>query len=449
MNLTVQYGLANQTLISALIALFVIGLCLFLAKRQRRKIILQERALNNLTQGVNMFDAHSRIVLCNQRYIQMYALSDKIVKPGCTLRELIQHRKETGLFTGDVDQYCKTILDGIAKNPTSTAEVTASDGRLVHVINHRLPDGGWVSTHEDVTEIRKAKQERSAIRDLEERRSMIEKAISAFRPQIEALLASVDSSAAAMRSTAKALFDSSDQTKQRAESAVSSSRDASKNVEAAAVAAEELSLSIGEICRQLNNTSESVRLAAGEAQTTDSEIAGLATDAQKIGDVVKLIRDIAGQTNLLALNATIEAARAGEAGKGFAVVASEVKSLAVQTAKATEDIANYIQAVQNSTGSAVNAIRQIATRMRGINEATTGVAAAIDEQSAATGEISQSIANAASGTGNAVSMLGAVSGAASDTRNAAEVVLGASDTVGKAVTNLRSEVETFLTKVAV
>ncbi len=173
-----------------------------------------------------------------------------------------------------------------------------------------------------------------------------------------------------MRSTAGILFGSSDQTTQRAESAVGAFNEASTNVETAAVAAEELSRSIAEISRQLTHTGNIVGLATDEARATDGEIAGLAQGAQKIGDVVKLIRNIAGQTNLLALNATIEAARAGEAGKGFAVVASEVKSLAVQTAKATEEIANHILAVQDSTSGAVEAIRQIAARMQEINQNT-------------------------------------------------------------------------------
>ena len=135
-----------------------------------------------------------------------------------------------------------------------------------------------------------------------------------------------------------------------------------------------------------------------EAETTNEQIAGLADAAQKIGDVVKLIRDIAGQTNLLALNATIEAARAGEAGRGFAVVASEVKSLAVQTAKATEEIASQILAVQGSTTSAVDAIRNIAGRMKEISSYTSAVAASVEQQNAATGEISQNVAGAAQGT---------------------------------------------------
>src|SRR4029077_19993695 len=173
-----------------------------------------------------------------------------------------------------------------------------------------------------------------------------------------------------------------------ADGAVSASNEASTNVETAAVAADELSGSIHEIGRQLARTTDIVRAAVGEAQGTNQQITALSQAAQKIGDVVKLIRTIAGQTNLLALNATIEAARAGESGKGFAVVASEVKSLAVQTAKATEDISKLIGAVQTSTGSAVDAIGRIAIRMQEIDSYATAVSAAVEEQSAATGEIS-------------------------------------------------------------
>jgi methyl-accepting chemotaxis protein len=278
---------------------------------------------------------------------------------------------------------------------------------------------------------------------------VIDTAITAFRPKIESLLTSVSDNAVSLAQTATSLFSASSQTTQRAESAAAAFHEASTNVETAAVAADELARSIAEISRQLSHATNIVDQAAGEARSTDEQITSLATGAQKIGDVIKLIRDIAEQTNLLALNATIEAARAGEAGKGFAVVASEVKSLAVQTAKATEDIASHIQGVQGSTSAAVDAIRQIAERMQEINQYTTAVASSVEEQNAATGEISHNVAGAAAGTNHVVTVLGEVSGAAADTRSSAEIVLGASKTVSSAVSDLRGEVEDFLKKVAV
>jgi len=404
-------------------------------------------ALNNMSQGLNMFDPQGRITLLNTPYLEMYRLDPEVVKPGCTLKRLIQHRKETGLFSGDVESYVRKIFDG--KDRSQAHYVQASDGRIVLAKNEPLPGGGWLSTHEDVTAQRRVEQERAVIRDQEERRSAIDSAIASFRPTAEKLLSSVSSSASAMRSTASALFGSSEQTSQRAESAVQAFNEASANVETAAVAADELSGSIGEISRQLIHTKDIVGAATSEARATDGEIASLADGAQKIGDVVKLIRNIAGQTNLLALNATIEAARAGEAGKGFAVVASEVKLLAVQTAKATEDIANHILAVQDSTSAAVEAIRQIAERMHEINENTAAVAASVEQQNAATGEISRNVAGAAEGTAHVVGVLSNVANAATQTRASAEVVRDASEAAERAVADLRIEVEDFLGKVAV
>ena len=436
------------SLTAVAVCIAALMLNIILHRRLRAQNRRLSTALNNMSQGLNMFDEQGRITLLNRRYLEMYKLSPDIVKPGCTLHALIQHRKDTGLFSGDVAAYCKKILDGIGKGESSQHYVQASDGRIVLAKNELLPDGGWVSTHEDVTEQRHAEAERAAIRGQEQRRTVIDAAIASFRPQVEKLLSSVSNSATAMRSTAATLLGSSDQTSQRAESAVHAFNEASANVETAAVAANELSHSIAEISRQLTHTSSVVGLATGEARATDNEIAGLATGAQKIGDVIKLIRTIAGQTNLLALNATIEAARAGEAGKGFAVVASEVKSLAVQTAKATEEIASHILAVQNSTASAVEAIRQIATRMQEINEYTAAVAASVEQQNAATGEISHNVASAAQGTSQVVAVLGEVAGAATETRFSAEVVRDASESAEAAVANLRLEVEDFLAKVA-
>jgi methyl-accepting chemotaxis protein len=261
-------------------------------------------------------------------------------------------------------------------------------------------------------------------------------------------LRGVGDGAQTMRATAATLFSNSGQTSHCAHSAVAASNEASTNVETAAVAADELSGSIGEIGRQLAATTKIVRSAVGETKSTDGEIAALAQAARKIGDVIKLIRAIAGQTNLLALNATIEAARAGEAGKGFAVVASEVKSLAVQTAKATEDIASLISAVQTSTSSAVAAIGRIATRMQEIDGCATAVSAAVEEQNAATAEISENVASAAGGAKLVEAVLAEVAGAATETRASADSVNSAAQAVEAAADELRREIEGFLARVA-
>jgi methyl-accepting chemotaxis protein len=446
---TLLTSIAGEAMLMAGLCIVALALAGAFYRRQLAQNHRLSTAVNNMSQGLNVFDGHGRITLLNQRYLEMYQLSPDIVKPGCTLQRLIQHRKDTGLFAGDVESYCRKIIDVMTQGKSMSHYVPASDGRIVLAKNEPLPGGGWVSTHEDVTEQRHAEQERAAIRGQEQRRVTIDTAIATFRPMVEKLLSSVSGSATAMRSTAGTLFGSSDTTSQRAESAVQAFHEASANVETAAVAANELSHSIAEISRQLTHTSNIVELATSEAHSTDGEIAGLAEGAKKIGDVIKLIRDIAGQTNLLALNATIEAARAGEAGRGFAVVASEVKSLAVQTAKATEEIANHILGVQNSTASAVDAIRQIAARMQEINQFTSAVAVAVEQQNSATGEISHNVASAAQGTGHVVAVLGDVAGAATETRASAEVVRDASATVETAVANLRLEVEDFLAKVAV
>jgi methyl-accepting chemotaxis protein len=191
-----------------------------------------------------------------------------------------------------------------------------------------------------------------------------------------------------------------------------------------------------------------VRLSVSEAQATNAQVSGLAEAAGKIGNVLKLIRDIAGQTNLLALNATIEAARAGEAGRGFAVVASEVKSLAVQTSKATEEIAALITAVQDSSTTAVEAIRRIAERMQEINQYTSACAASLQQQNAATDEIAHNVTSAARGAALFGSVLSEVTGAASETHGSAQSLLAASQSVEAGASDLRAEVERFLEKVA-
>ena len=427
--------------------LIVIAILGVLSYRHRGRKLHLSAALDHMPQGLCVYDATERLLLCNKRYIEMYGFSTDVVHPGCTLLDVLEHRVTLGTLSGNAVDYRANLLTAIRAGRTTNNLINSGNGRIISVINTPMPGGGWVGTHEDVTEQRQLEKERDEMAGRETRRRIIDAAIATFRGQMDKLLKTVGSSADAMRRTAATLSTSSGETFHHTEGAVQVSTEASSNVKTAAVAADELATSIAEIGRQLELTNKVVQVAVGEAKATDGEIEGLATAAQKIGDVVKLIRDIAGQTNLLALNATIEAARAGESGRGFAVVASEVKTLAVQTAKATEDIAGQILAVQSSTASAVDAIRRIAERMSEINRYTSSVAASIEQQSAATGQISRNVANAAQGSNVVVSVLSKVSDAATNTRACAHTMLDGSQAVEAAVSELRNEVEQFLAKV--
>ncbi|MGA2891675.1 MAG: methyl-accepting chemotaxis protein [Xanthobacteraceae bacterium] len=405
-------------------------------------------ALNHMSQGLCMFDKFRRVVLYNRQYLDMYKLSPAIVKPGCTLRELMQHRKDTGLFTGDVDEYCNGITAGIASGKLMGWHIGTNDGRTVHSINAPTPDGGWVATHEDITAQLCRQQQRDETAAQQRRRTTIEALIAAFRGRMAPLVKTFGDSATAMKSTASVLSAVSNDASQRAESAVDASRKASTGVQTAAIATEQLSSSIAEIAHQIEQTHGVVRVTVDEAQATSAEMTILADTAQKIGDIVRLIQDIAGQTNLLALNATIEAARAGEAGRGFAVVASEVKTLAVQTAKATEAIGGQILAVQGSTTSAVDSIRRITGRMHEIQHFTSAVAASIEQQNAATGNIAHNVTGAAQASETVARALTDVAGAAMQTRVSARTVLDTSQSVETAVDDLRKQIEDFLAEVA-
>jgi methyl-accepting chemotaxis protein len=419
-----------------------------LALRRRVQNRRMQVALNNMSQGLCMFDEDERLVFCNKRYVEIYRLSAEISKPGTTITDMLDYRAANGTFMRDPAIYRRELIEAMARGETTTNEIKSPDGRLISVINRAMAGGGWVGSHEDITERRDAELERAAMQEQQQRRAMIEQAIAAFRRRVEEHLHKATEGVMAMRSTAATLFSNSGQTSTSAQGAVMASNEASVNVETAATASDELATSIAEIGRQLCLTTDIVRSAVTEAQGTNRQIDTLAQAAQKIGDVIKLIRAIAGQTNLLALNATIEAARAGESGRGFAVVASEVKSLAVQTAKATENISQLITAVQSATTGAVAAIGRIANRMEEIDSCASVVAAAVEQQSAATTEISQNVAGAASGTRQVVAVLDQVAGAATETAQSAESVLAEAQAVEAAAAELRREVEGFLARVA-
>ena len=442
-------GIANA-------AMAVLGMSIVASMMDRRLRSHSTRtlaALNNMPHGLCMFDSKKRLVICNDGYAGMYRLPPELLKAGTPHDAIIAHRVSSGLLAGEQGEGAVkqklANLDALSATAKSSRVDKLADGRLIYVTRQPMVGGGWVATHEDITERQRLEEQRESLAAQEIRHVSIDSAILSFRKRVEELLGTVSNSTNAMKSTATALLGSSDQTTQRAEEALRESNEASANVAMVASSAEQLSASIAEINQQLSQTTEIVGNAVTESEATNDEYAGLARAAQKIGDVVKLIQNVAGQTNLLALNATIEAARAGDAGRGFAVVASEVKSLAVQTAKATEDIARHIEAVQASSNGAIEVVHGIQERMREISMRTSGAAASVLQQNAATFEITQNAANAARGTSAVVAVLGEVSDAAIGTRTAAETVLTASKSVDTSVGNLRTEIESFLVKVAV
>lgn len=247
-----------------------------------------------------------------------------------------------------------------------------------------------------------------------------------------------------LQATATAMSTGASQASSQAGMVASAAGQANTSVQTVAAAAEELSASIAEITRQVGQSAKAANAAVTETQRTDEVVRGLAKGAQKIGEVMRLITDIAGQTNLLALNATIEAARAGEAGKGFAVVASEVKGLASQTAKATEEIAAQVLAMQSATTEAVGAIQAIQGRISEVSEIASAIASAIDEQSSATREIASSVQQAAQGTQEVTLSIGEVGRVTAETGDSAEQVLQAASELSRHSERLGSEVSVFL-----
>lgn len=281
-----------------------------------------------------------------------------------------------------------------------------------------------------------------------ERQRAIESEITKFRRHVLALVAAVGSNMDQMQATAQQLSSTAEETTQRSGSAAAASEEAATNVRSVAAASEQLAASIAEINRQVTDTSGMVDVATNGARDTNTAVDALSESVSKIGEVVNLIRAIADQTNLLALNATIEAARAGEAGRGFSIVASEVKSLASQTAKATEDIAAQIDAIQLSMQKSVQAIGRLTATMEDVNAYTAVIAASVLQQGQATGEISRNVQQASSETQKVTVNITAVSAAVGQTKNAAAMVEQAATDVAAWTDELRQTLNTFLDKVA-
>jgi len=282
----------------------------------------------------------------------------------------------------------------------------------------------------------------------EKREKLIDSLIAAFRAESQTVLELVETNIARVEGVSSALSQRSSSASEQGQTAVSTSENASSNVQAVASATEELNASIAEISRQVETTATIVAQTTTAAQSSNSKISGLAEAANKIGDVVSLISEIAEQTNLLALNATIEAARAGDAGKGFAVVASEVKSLAGQTAKATEEISAQIAAIQASTTEAVEEIARVSQSVEEVNSYTVTISDAVQQQGAATGEISRNVAEAADGTRSVASSVASLNEDVAENSEAVGDMLTATLEMKQQAEQLRASVEKFLSEVA-
>jgi len=292
-----------------------------------------------------------------------------------------------------------------------------------------------------------ARAETERRRLAEERRRELLALAESFESSVKDVVQSVSASAEEMRSTATLMVSTADDTTRQSQTVANASSQASENVQTVASAAEELAGSTAEIGRQVAESSRVASQAVAEAERTGATVRSLAEAAQRIGEVAELITGIATQTNLLALNATIEAARAGEAGKGFAIVASEVKTLATQTAKATEEIGGQIRSIQDATRGAVDAIVVINGIIGRISEIATSVASAVEEQSATTRDIARNVQQAATGTHEVSENITGVSRSASETGQAATMVHQAASDLAVQSDKLNGEVERFLTRV--
>jgi len=309
---------------------------------------------------------------------------------------------------------------------------------------------GAVQVFQDnAIEMERLRREQAAAeaRALAAKKATMSELADSFESSVKTVVENVSAAAVQLQTQAQTISALADDTSGKSSAVASATDQATANVQTVASAAEELSGSIAEISRQVSDASRIAGEAVAEAKETDQTIHGLAAAVQEIGNVTKLIQDIAGQTNLLALNATIEAARAGEAGRGFAVVAGEVKNLAGQTAKATDDIAQQISSVQQSTEAAVGAIRKISETILRIDEISTGIASAVEEQTAATDEIARNVQEASRGTTEVAAHIGGVTQAAEEVGTGAQSLLAAARQLSDQSAFLRQEVDGFIARI--
>ncbi|MGJ4944944.1 HAMP domain-containing methyl-accepting chemotaxis protein [Bradyrhizobium sp. HKCCYLS1011] len=297
------------------------------------------------------------------------------------------------------------------------------------------------------TERLRAEQKDAEARQAAQRKADMVALAQQFEQAVGDIVGAVSSASSQLEASAGSLTTTASRAQDLSTEVAAASQEASANVQAVASAAEELSSSVSEISRQVQESARIAGEAVAQASRTNERVGALSKAATRIGDVLELISSIAGQTNLLALNATIEAARAGEAGRGFAVVASEVKALAEQTAKATGEIAQQVSGIQAATEESVGSIREIGSTIGRLSEIAAAVSAAVEEQGAATQEISRNVQHAASGTARVSNNIGNVQRGASDTGSASSQVLTAARSLSAESSRLKREVDAFIIRV--
>ena len=399
------------------------------------KALLEELVQYNRSEGTKAADRGAEIYVVSRNWVIGSVVVAMMVGIGAALLILGAVVRPIHGLTGIMGRLANRELT-VAVDGTERKDELGAMARAVQVFKDGLIEAERLAAAEAAEQQAKAR-----------RTAAVERLLTTFEGSSSAALRTVAAAASELDATAHSMSAMAQQTSTQATVVASAAEQTSANVQTVATATEEMASSIREIGSQISRSADVAGKAVNEANQTSEAVRSLADAAQKIGEVVGLITDIASQTNLLALNATIEAARAGEAGKGFAVVASEVKSLAGQTAKATEEIASQIGSIQQTTQGVVTAIAGIGGTIGSINDITTAIAAAIEEQSAATNEISRNVQQAAAGTQEVTGSILQVTQAAGEAGNAAGQVLTAAGELSRQAELMREDVETFLSDI--